>query len=399
MDNTDFNQLNLFLHSTLSSVWEFLQNLSKAADEEDAKIIQNKSSEIANLFGDDHQKILNELLEYIQLPEDSVVEPKITDLEKNKETAALLREEKSLINDFEEWKKQDPEKMKEFNRILNEVFEEFAIYGYLLRRSCFVTAMSKYEFFINNLITMFWRQNNMEEDFSKFRTMNDKYEELKKFGVDFDQINPEIICIQDFAERRNLLVHNDGIINLRFLKNNAQSKDKKDFKIGYRLHISKRLLEEEIDTIHFVCFWLLQKEWRKHQAHDKVTLNRLYVDRSYKALVKKRYSLVFKLVNYSNFIPLDKQALQTLKINQAIAYRDLGKKSKLSKTIKEIECMKPNDQGKFALHILKQEDMLFLRSLARYKNRKKEGSKGIDFDWPLFDPYRNDPRFQKAFNK
>lgn len=128
--------------------------------------------------------------------------------------------------------------------------------------------------------------NKIEETFrAGFDTWMDLLKEEVKLKMPY--LKPFYDELQEIYQRRNLLVHNGGIVNSIYISKVADEA-KKEIKIGDRLTITADYLENAICKLHIVFTLIAAELWKKLEPEEEkraVILNAI----AYKNMLQKRW--------------------------------------------------------------------------------------------------------------
>lgn len=144
--------------------------------------------------------------------------------------------------------------------------------------------------------------------------------------------------INEAYQRRNILVHNNGIVNKRYIKSVGVLPELKEVRLGEQLNIS--------GDYFFPVYWeilaggivLGQNCWRKWFKEDIAGADATLIDCINRELLKKAVISASKLCIYSKEIETDSEdARFELDSLLCQSIKMLGLKNKLTKAIKKLE--------------------------------------------------------------
>ena len=170
------------------------------------------------------------------------------------------------------FKNKYPEILKEFYskersteeiegmKIFESLQESISTYKLEIYKYCFINLIARTDAFLNDIAKSIylWKKPSLEEEkrekiILKFShsSFNDKLKHLEK---EFDLIFPDIekwkASIIELFSTRNIILHNDGLVNKTYLKINEDSK----LNIG-----NKRVVDEEYLKFTFVLMIIISK--------------------------------------------------------------------------------------------------------------------------------------------
>jgi len=422
-----YQQIWLRFNGNIGALWSFSNKIGKIADSTDRLAITEFAHKLSDFFDTDPVVEEEELLKYISLENNSELAITPEKYEEYKEGFALLRSDE-FKQKLERVSKESPSKARSFYNLWRTALFQPIANGMLLRRSCLVSLVSFFELLESDLIQSFYFRfpnalgkpeerlislsnireiGNLEliEYYFAQKESNTVLQEgiTKQISYFKDRLSIEIKAISEYREalvelsqRRNLLVHNDGVVNDQYLSKVSEKyiKEKGILK-GYPLNVSETYLSESIDTIHLVGFILLQLCWRKFSNEKQEQANKLFVETMVESLNQERYELVQKLALLSQAMKISKSTRWLININHAIALRETNEIQKARHLIKDLDSNQIPLSIKIAVNTLKEEyekvyDLLKLAI-------QEDEIKNISPEWPLFKPIRNEQKFKDIF--
>ena len=166
-----------------------------------------------------------------------------------------------------------PEVKKEFNEkksrskdeieakmIFENLNESISIYKLEIYKYCFINLIARLDAFLNDIAkSMYlWKKSDLEEDKRKkiilefsHASFKSKLKHLKKeFGLIFPSIEEWELSIIELFSTRNIILHNDGLVNETYLNINKDSKLNID---------DKRVVDEEYLKLTLVLAIIIAK--------------------------------------------------------------------------------------------------------------------------------------------
>ncbi len=146
--------------------------------------------------------------------------------------------------------------------------------------------------------------------------------------------------INEAVERRNLLVHNNGVVNRKYLRNVKRlivDKETKGVKVGDILTVEGEYFKRIYDEILTAGVLLVDTCWRKWVKKDDVAATDSLDITIVKSLVREEWNVAEKLGYYAKHIEIKNiYAKYDLTISYCVALKRQGKISEVSKEIGNI---------------------------------------------------------------
>jgi hypothetical protein len=204
-------------------------------------------------------------------------------------------------------------------------------------------------------------------DSQKLYLKNDVKSDLMGNMINWDVIN-EVI------ERRNVIVHNDGIINRRYLKNVNIStilEDRKSIIEGAKLQVTDKYFNAVSIEVLFAGIVLLQSCWRKWFKKDADKADTNLTNIMLELTAKKEYSILERLGIFSKQIQTyDAENRYILDFIYYLSLKRQGKTSELDLYLSKIDKSALRPKFLAALSALSGDRTGF------YENVKKAASIG-----------------------
>ena len=213
-----------------------------------------------------------------------------------------------------------------------------------------------------------------------------------KLNLNMSYINDISPIMIEACQRRNLYVHNGGIVNSIYLKNCKFENDKAP-KIGDTIDCNESYIENVI-SIFETSFLLIAAEfWKKHEPENRKRFL-IYNEMAYEHIKEGRYEIGEAL---SYFLCGDKKQKEADRLSAQINFWQAKKwQEKLEEVEKEIEEMDFSAKGevynlaKFSLLDMYNEAFELLPKLHRSGDIETRDI----LEWPLFSNIRE----QEAYN-
>jgi hypothetical protein len=193
-------------------------------------------------------------------------------------------------------------------------------------------------------------------------------------------------------QRRNLFVHNDGVVNKIYLSKVAKSLTKPEM-LNKKLVVSKDYLFSAIDRFESSFLQLAFELWAKCEKNSEKRPN-LIVHSTYDALKNKRWRVATEI---AEIVEKDKAASEInilmARVNSWIARKKFEDKDKVFEEVNGFDVSAKDDLFKLAKHCLLEETES-ARSLAKRLEKAKQLSISNLNEWPLFEDLRATPQMK-----
>lgn len=201
-------------------------------------------------------------------------------------------------------------------------------------------------------------------------------------------------------ERRHIIVHNNDLINRRYLKNIDLSiistKTTDPPKEGQKIQISLPYLLAIFDEIFLAGIILIQLCWRKWNKDSIDIADTTLIQTIYEALSEERWSIAERLGLYSKHcsVASDRNRLY-LDINYCQSLKWSGKQEQLTKELENFDITSLRPIYLVAYYALKSDKDKFYKFVTDAIT--VDGMTLNDFlEWPLFREFRRDPNYRKT---
>ena len=307
----------------------------------------------------------------------------------------------------------------------------------LLYRSSFVMLISFFDFIMYDIIHCYYKMypeslsdKDLSIDLSELKLcgdrdeaidvilnkkvdsiMRDPLEKQKLFFKNILKIDlkEKIInwdIINEAVERRNIVVHNNSIVNRRYLKNvdfSVVPEKRKATKEGEQISVTTEYFKRAYDEILIAGVVLVQSCWRKWMKDDVKDADHSLISSIFELLTKEEWSVAERTGVFSKDIKVhDAASRHILDINYCQSLKWQGKNAELNAELNKFDESNLSPRFMVALSALKGDKDSF------YENMEKavavEEMTEEDFrHWPLFRELRQDveydERIKKAFSK
>lgn len=395
LEESNKSLINIWIrfNSNIGALYSFTEKVTEIADEEDREKLKIISAKLAGLFRDNPGEVEKEITRFFPSIDNLDIYPDIRNDESTKEVLEEFKDT-SFIEQVQGWEKKHPFKSQKFAEILFSAFTDPPMNGVILRKSILISLVTFLEILVQDVFAShFMAQGetkkkafDLANGFSK--GWGQKLSNLEKIGLGTlaqSKYREEII---EIAKRRNLLVHNDGVIDDDYLAKAPQKY--KSLKPGSIFIVSTRYLQRALDIAYTFGLYLCIAQWKannlpiKKQSDeiDKVILS---------TLNQKRYSLVIEITDHLNDENLPELIPERLLVDRAIAFRELGQAKQVSKIVSVLR--QRNNHWSISVSIaMLTNDIADLQK--KLKDNRVPGN--ISY-WPLFDPIKNEIWFKQLF--
>jgi hypothetical protein len=307
--------------------------------------------------------------------------------------------------------------------------------GMLLWKGNFVLLMSTFEYLFADIITFYFKHypqsiidKTVEVDLSEINSCSsiDEYLDIviskKVEGILYKSIDKQIDClekelkldlerdlidwgiIKEATLRRHLIVHNNSVINKRYLCEAKHSKivDLKNLKEGKKVLIGPKYFNRVYQELFLAGNILIQNAWRKWLSNYEQVANVELIDMTYEGNLEKEFIVSEKIGNYGRrYNIFNNEYKFMINVNYCLALKGQNKKEELEKEIKQIDISNLRPLFVLAYYALLDDKVNALKILRNAKTVDKIKWNQIT-EWPLFEGLRKDKDFilkaQKIFN-
>jgi len=200
--------------------------------------------------------------------------------------------------------------------------------------------------------------------------------------------------INEIRERRHLIVHNNSIVNKKYL---SRTENPFKFEIGNQLEVKTDYLRNSIAEIKLAGIILIMNCWGKWSKDNVTEAIGELMDLTFELLKSNRNELALKICEYIdiNIKPRNDDEegyILRAKINNCIALKRLKKKEILTNKLKGIRTSSMSPIFKIAKHLLKNEHK---ETIPLIKQAIIVDDLLFDnfLEWPLFEDIRDDEKF------
>jgi hypothetical protein len=374
------------------------------------------SEDIAGLFEENPNEVESELSGYIVNHNNMDIEPLYLE-------NANIREVVEALNSSEfqhqalKWIALNPSKSHKLAEIFTSAFEQPPANGILLRRSALITLVSFMEQLFEDLFRAYftlktptgsgstseWIEKQVDKAMKGelngkggAKGFKGRLDSLSSIGIDLKPLYNYFDYLQEVTQRRNLFVHQDGIIDQNYIDRIPTiCKSGKPYAPGRRLIVSTGYLNEALEITHLFGAVLVQLCWRAWGTgnHRKADLE--FGRFVFSSLRLERYSLVRNLDAVADFLSLSKETRQVTQVNHGIVLRECGEFENLCRLLEQLVKSRPGWKVKIAISVLKEDYNCTHRLLDEAAKKDKLGN--LSKEWPLFKPIAKEEWFVNEF--
>lgn len=217
----------------------------------------------------------------------------------------------------------------------------------------------------------------------------------KRPRVDTTPIVPHLARLLEVDQRRNIVVHNAGVVNRIYLERvDPPLVELFQAKLGSSLVSTSEYVAGAMETVAAAGEILAQQCWRKWAASEVDAANNALVETCFQALLDERYELVISLAGYAASINLPSDTIaRTMAVNHAIALRDTGRAAEAEEVLAALDWTSASAKFQVAMHGVLGDEEALCAALRRAVSASEISLDNIR-EWPLFAPFRQSSRFQ-----
>lgn len=215
----------------------------------------------------------------------------------------------------------------------------------------------------------------------------------KQTALSMSYLDPYMDTLIETCERRNLLIHNAGIVNSIYLSK-VSSDLRKGKKKGVKLQLTRKYLDERINYFELYSVLIVAELWKKLKPTDNQRSD-LLCDITYNHLLQSRWKIAEGL---SHFMMMDKNMKETSRLIGKLNYwQSVKRQGEWDKVRSDAETEDfsakgiPYQLGHLALLEKKKEFFDLVPDALTGKEIEIEHLR----EFPIFEDMRKDRRFSK----
>lgn len=206
--------------------------------------------------------------------------------------------------------------------------------------------------------------------------------------------------IEEFRERRHLIVHNSARVNKKYI---TRTKNPFNLKQGDGVHINPDYFTSAIHEFKLAGYLLTLSCWGKWDKEKSTEAMTKLMTESFEALKNNDPNFALRLTMFLKHVDprTEKQEdiiLRTL-FNKCIALKLLDKKAELAKELKKIKVGTSSPIFKLAHAILSDSDLTSIIELIKHAHALNEIDLEKYSDWPIYSSLRTDRKSDTEIRK
>ncbi len=217
----------------------------------------------------------------------------------------------------------------------------------------------------------------------------------KHMKLSMSYVDSDLPRIVEVYQRRNILVHNNGVVNSTYMRN-VDKGLREGIKQKDTLVIDPIYLDTSIELFERNFILVVAELWKKLDIDHiprACALNKV----SYKGLLDKHYLSSRAINKFSISDTKQPEHFRLMaQINYWLSYKLTGQFSEIEEEVKKTDYNAKSDQFVLALHALLEDDVNFFKLLRRMTIEEKAIKFEYLDEWPLFEGYRKTRRFQNV---
>jgi len=434
--NIDLELCSTNFVNSISSLRNFVTRIGFLAFQEDMMMILELGANMSSLFG--HPEDVKPLVKEVHKKEamikalekgSDVDTRKINDL--RLEIKEIEQTGKKRLSEIAREKLEDREILISYLNEMTKFAKKSPVQNHLLNVGALTTLLSIFENFIGKLIRFYYFkfQDALPSDarvltLAELKAMENIEDAIdfiiskeveailrtsiedqlsffeKKLKIDFTHLSHDLKSLSEIFQRRNLLVHNRGVVNNIYLQ-----KVDKDIAIKYGVRIGQTLIVKEdyiltaIDKILTTGLFISQSCWRKWNKDERTIADETVLEILNDALLDENYELV---ISISKFFPSFKfntdQACKYCSINVAIALKQLNKIDEMEQFLSTLDWSSAAIKFDLALKALRNQTLELVNLIP--KAISIGDIKRSDLaEWPLFKEFRCTEEYSEVLAK
>jgi len=231
------------------------------------------------------------------------------------------------------------------------------------------------------------KEQLIEEQVSSlmYKSATDWIEYLRKnVKMNLNYVLENLPRLREIIARRNIIVHNEGIVNAIYL-NTVSQEYRKDVAIGDVLDVDKEYIYDSLELIESIGVAIIIELWVKEcvkQSEEMEKITTLIFD---EYLQFDRWEIAKELyeICLSNNKLQDADVL-LCKINRWLCYKRLGKFELVRKEVEDLDISACQTRYQLGVFALLEKNMEFYEC---YKNQTDINLKHLS-EWPLYKEFR-----------
>lgn len=225
----------------------------------------------------------------------------------------------------------------------------------------------------------------------------------KKLNLPLRKKLPIWSTFMEITERRNLFVHNHGVVSSQYLAvcNKHKVNLPKRLKVGTQLSVSPKYFQEAFECLYEISVKLTQVIWRKLIVNDledaDASLNDICLD----LIQREEYKLADILLEFATEIlpaHFNELTKNIFIINKALSKYLAGKKDDAKDILSKTDWSAKSNNFKLAVAVL-EEDFDNVYDLMEVVGKSDEIPRHAFQTWPLFKQIRKKKEFKEKYKE
>jgi hypothetical protein len=207
----------------------------------------------------------------------------------------------------------------------------------------------------------------------------------------------------EITERRNLFVHNNGVVSSQYLSICRANKVKfeKECQVGDKLDVTVDYFDLAYKSLYEVAVKLTQVIWRKLLPHDLESADESLNDICFELLKHKHFDLSDILLDFATSVLKkyhNEESKTVFIVNKALSLKLGGKDDKCKEIVMSKDWSACSDKFKIAKEAL-VDNYVEVQRLMKKIGSDGEISKVSYKVWPLFEGFRKTQEFQNCYTE
>jgi hypothetical protein len=206
----------------------------------------------------------------------------------------------------------------------------------------------------------------------------------------------------EITERRNLFVHNDGIVSNHYISvctaHNVNLPP--NIKAGDQLTVEPEYFDEAYRCLFEMGIKLAQVIWRKLIKAESKIADFLFIKLVFDQIIREDYQLAIELAEFSTHKVIqheNEEIRLTCIINKAQAYKWNGDIEKCKQIIGEIDWSACENKFKLVSTVLLEDYDMAYAIMRKMGSSHEDVGKAEYKDWPIFKEFRKHEHFKPTY--
>lgn len=203
----------------------------------------------------------------------------------------------------------------------------------------------------------------------------------------------------EIAERRNVYVHNNGIVNSAYLSRvNIEKAGIKDATLGKRLHLTSKYFDESADVLVeayvIIVHKVIRKLMRNATLEQKEVLDTHFNQSVYDQLDGGRFDSAARLASkmLDGGFAISDMTRKMGAVNLGIALKKSGDELSSNRALDSVDWSSARTEFKLCIAAIKEDEGEVCRLLPQMIGSDLIGPQAY-FEWPAFEWMRSKPKF------